>query len=76
MVQERDGERLGASDVLGVSFTVGELMATLSRLNPKLIIVSGRNNERGIALHHHAFINPAMDYVSFTHLTTLTGPDK
>jgi hypothetical protein len=64
-------ERLGATDVLGVSFTVGELIACLSRLNPNLPIVSGRNNERGIALHNHAFIDPADDYISYTHLNSL-----
>jgi hypothetical protein len=66
-----DDKRLFPSDVIGVSFTVGELIAKLSRLDAELPIVSGRNNEKGIALHHHAFVNPAMDYVSFKHLNSL-----
>jgi len=63
-----DGERLGPSDVIGVCLTVGELLTALSRLNPDLPVFSGRNRTRGIALHHHAFIDPSVDYVSFTHL--------
>jgi hypothetical protein len=62
------GERLGPSDVMGVSFMVGELIIQLTKLNPALPIVSGRNNQRGIAIHHHAFVDPSQDYISFTHL--------
>jgi hypothetical protein len=51
------GERLGTSDVVGVSFTVGDLITRLSGLNPNLRIFSGRNNQVGIALHHHAFVD-------------------
>lgn len=64
------GERLGQSDVMGVSWTVGELILCLAKLNPELPIFSGRNNKRGIALHHHGFVDPSKDYVSFTHLET------
>ena len=64
------GERLGPTDPLGVAFTVGELIAHLSRLNPTLPVFSGRNDHRGIALHHHAFVDPSKDYVSFTHLNS------
>jgi len=52
------GERLGPSDVMGVSFTVGELIVRLSQLPAALPIFSGRNNHPGIALHHHAFVDP------------------
>ena|SRR6266478_2237373 len=62
------GERLGPSDVVGVSFTVGELIMRLSRLSPDLPIFSGRNNKKGIGMHHHAFVDPSKDYISFTHL--------
>jgi hypothetical protein len=61
-------ERLGPSDPVGVVYTVGELIIRLTELNPGLPIFSGRNNQRGIALHHHAFIDPSKDYVSFTHI--------
>jgi hypothetical protein len=72
----REGEPLGVSDILGLSFTVGELLLRLGELNPKLPIVSGRNNEIGIALHHHAFVNPSNDYVSFTQLNCLGVPER
>lgn len=62
------GERLGPTDVLGVSYTVGELIIRLSRLNPDLPVFSGRNNKRGIALHYHSFVDPHNDYVSYTHI--------
>lgn len=62
------GEHLGQSDVIGVSYTVGELIMRLSKLSPYLPIFSGRNNQVGIALHHHAFVDPSKDYVSFTHI--------
>jgi hypothetical protein len=65
------GERLGPSDVLGVSFTVEELIVRLvkiAELSPNLPIFSSHNNHRGIALHHHAFVDRTKDYVSFTHL--------
>jgi len=65
---EPKNERLGPSDPVGVCYTVRELIIRLSRLNPDLPIFSGRNNSKGIALHHHAFIDPSKDYVSFTHL--------
>jgi hypothetical protein len=58
-----------------VSFTVRELMAWLSRLNPDLRIFSGKNNQPGIALHHHAFVDPHQDYVSFTHRDRSTHQD-
>ena len=63
-----EGERLGPTDPVGVAFTVGELIIHLSRLKPELPIISGRNNQRGIALHHHAFVDPSKDYLSFTHI--------
>jgi hypothetical protein len=65
------GERLGPSDVLGVSFTVEELIVRLvkiAELSPNLPIFSSHNKNRGIALHHHAFVDRTKDYVSFTHL--------
>lgn len=62
------GERLGPSDTIGVFFTVGDLIARLATLKPELKIFSGRNNQAGIALHHHSFVDPSKDYVSFTHI--------
>jgi hypothetical protein len=63
------GERIGPSDVIGIANTVGELIAHLVRLNrPDLPIFSGRTNERGIALHRHALVDPSLDYISFTHI--------
>jgi len=62
------GERLGPSDMAGVFFTVGELIIRLSQLRLDLPIFSGRNNKKGIAMHHHAFVDPTKDYVSFTHI--------
>ena len=61
-----DGERLGPSEVVCVAITVGELMDSLSRLNPDLPIYSGRNNKRGIVVHLHPLIDPSHDYVSYT----------
>lgn len=63
------GERIGPSDIVGIANTVGELIAHLTRLNrPDLPIYSGRTNERGIALHRHALIDPSQDYISYTHI--------
>jgi hypothetical protein len=62
---------LGSTDPLGVAFTVGDLLLLLARLGRDFSIVSGRNNEVGIALHHHAFVDPQNDYVSFTQINTL-----
>jgi hypothetical protein len=60
--------RLGPTDPLGVAFTTADLVARLLRLDRDLPIVSGRNNEKGIALHLHTFVDPSDDYISFTHL--------
>ena len=71
------GERLGPSDVLGVSFTVEELivrLAKIAELSPNLPIFSSHNNHKGIALHHHAFVDRTKDYVSFTHLNDTDAP--
>jgi hypothetical protein len=62
------GERLGPSDVVGYASTVGEIILRLARLNPELPVFSGRNNKRGIAFHHHAYVDPSNDYVSYTHV--------
>jgi hypothetical protein len=64
-----EGERLGSPDVVGVSFTVGELILRLSQLNPALPVVSGWNNNAGIAIHQHNSINASMDFISFNHRT-------
>jgi hypothetical protein len=61
-------ERLGSPEVLGVSFSVGELILRLSQLNPALPIVSGRSNNAGIAIHLHDLMDPSKDFVSFNHL--------
>lgn len=63
-----EGERLGPPEVVGVSFTVGELILRLSQVNPALPIVSGRNNNAGIAIHQHDLIDPSKDFISFNHL--------
>jgi hypothetical protein len=69
------GERIGPSDLVGIANTVGELIAHLVRLNrPDLPIFSGRTNERGMALHRHAMVDPSLDYVSFTHIEHHTEP--
>jgi hypothetical protein len=70
-----DQERLGPTDPLGTSFTVSQLMACLIRLDRDLPIISGRNNEPGIALHLHTFVDPKEDYISFTHINVYT-PDE
>jgi hypothetical protein len=62
--------RLGPTDTLGVAFTASELVGYLLRLDRDLPIVSGRNNEKGIALHLHTFVDPSQDYISFTHLNS------
>lgn len=70
-----DEVRLGPTDPLGVAFTVADLVACLIRLDRDLPIVSGRNNEKGIALHLHTFVDPAEDYISFTHLNSSFAAD-
>ena len=67
--------RLGPTDPLGIAFTVSELIARLVRIDRDLPIVSGRNNERGIAFHLHTFVDPADDYISFTHLNSSPAAD-
>ncbi|MGA2535437.1 MAG: hypothetical protein ABSF53_05445 [Terracidiphilus sp.] len=60
-------ERTGSPEVVGVSFTVGELILRLSQLNPTLPIRSGRSNSPGIAIHEHDLIDSSKDFVSFNH---------
>jgi hypothetical protein len=69
------GEQLGPSDPLGASYTVGDLIRCLRRLNPELPIYSVRNNKLGIGLHHHAFVDSSKDYVSYTHLEYLNDEE-
>jgi hypothetical protein len=70
------GERIGPSDVVGIANTVGELIDCLVQLNRRdLPIFSGLTNERGIALHRHALVDPLLDYISFTHIEHLTEPE-
>lgn len=71
--ESRDEGRLGPTDPLGVSHTVAELIECLLRLNRDLPIVSGRNNERGIALQLHTFVDPSDDYVTFTNVMFTQG---
>ena len=63
-------ERLGPSDGLGVAWTVGDLISRLSNLDPTLPIKSHIPgiDSNGIALAHHAFVDPSEDYVSFGYL--------
>jgi hypothetical protein len=60
-------ERTGSPEVVGVSFTVGELILRLSQLNPALPIISGRSKKPGIAIHEHDLIDSSRDFVSFNH---------
>jgi hypothetical protein len=66
-VQDQQEERLGSPEVVGVSFTVGELILRLSQLSQALPIFSGRSNKAGIAIHQHDLIDSSKDYVSFNH---------
>lgn len=66
--QDAQDERIGSPEVVGVSFTVGELILRLSQLNQALPIFSGRNNRAGIAIHQHDLIDPLRDFVSFNQL--------
>ena len=65
--QTEQQERTGSPEVVGVSFTVGELVLRLSQLNPALPIISGRSKLPGIAIHEHDLIDSSKDFVSFNH---------